>query len=114
MYMDETSTGILSHDNETKSKFRVCLAIYIGRKLYKQCLCQRDTWRAHPFISTHIANNKLIDATALHTATLLFMFCEYTHSHSSTAHSSESCVYFSHIPRKHVITIKYTVYILGN
>ena len=26
MYMDETSTGILAHDNETKSKFRVVIA----------------------------------------------------------------------------------------
>ena len=32
---------------------------------------------------------------------------KYTHSHSSAALSRESCIYFSHIPRKHVITIKY-------
>ena len=32
---------------------------------------------------------------------------EYMHSHLSAARSRELCVYFSHIPRKCVITIKY-------
>ena len=32
---------------------------------------------------------------------------KYTHSHLSAARSHESCVYFSHIPRKCVITIIY-------
>ena len=39
--------------------------------------------------------------------TITWDMTKYMHSHLSAALSRESCIYFSHIPRKRVITIKY-------